>query len=102
MASSCMRLIAHLNRSGEDGLRDLEMRLLAAGVNVARTASDLVRYHGKMMIVDRRELYLLAFNFTNLDIERSRSFGIITTNAKLVHEAGRLFEADTQRRDLRS
>jgi phosphatidylserine/phosphatidylglycerophosphate/cardiolipin synthase-like enzyme len=91
-------LIAHLNRSGEDGLRDLEMRLLAAGVNVARTASDLARYHGKLMIVDRRELYLLAFNFTNLDIERSRSFGIITTNARLVHEAERLFEADTQRR----
>jgi phosphatidylserine/phosphatidylglycerophosphate/cardiolipin synthase-like enzyme len=74
------------------------MRLLAAGVNVARTASDLVRYHGKLMIVDRRELFLLAFNFTNLDIERSRSFGIITTNARLVHEAQRLFEADTQRR----
>ncbi|MBZ5611075.1 MAG: phosphatidylserine synthase [Acidobacteriia bacterium] len=90
-------LIAHLNRSGEDGLRDLEMRLLAAGVNVARTASDLARYHGKLMIVDRRELYLLAFNFTYLDIERSRSFGVITTNARLVHEAGRLFEADTKR-----
>ncbi len=90
-------LIAHLNRSGEDGLRDLEMRLLAAGVTVARTDSDLARYHGKFMIVDRRELYLLAFNFTYMDIERSRSFGIITCNAKLIHEAGQLFEADTKR-----
>src|SRR5690348_1871118 len=70
-------LVAHANRAGEDGLRALEQRLLAAGVTVARTASDLVRYHGKLIIVDRRELYLLAFNFTSLDIERSRSFGII-------------------------
>jgi phosphatidylserine/phosphatidylglycerophosphate/cardiolipin synthase-like enzyme len=73
------------------------MRLLAAGVNVARTSSDLVRYHGKMMIVDRRELYVFAFNLTYLDIERSRSFGIATTNPKLVHEAVRLFEADAKR-----
>jgi phosphatidylserine/phosphatidylglycerophosphate/cardiolipin synthase-like enzyme len=90
-------LVAHANRAGEDGLRDLEMRLLAAGVNVARTSSDLVRYHGKMMIVDRRELYVFAFNLTYLDIERSRSFGIATTNPKLVHEAVRLFEADAKR-----
>src|SRR5215471_13553930 len=55
-------LIAHRNRAGEDGLRGLEMRLLAAGVTVARTADDLARYHGKYMIIDRRELYLLAFN----------------------------------------
>ena len=90
-------LVAHANRSGEDGLRDLEMRLLAAGVNVARTSSDLVRYHGKMMIIDRRELYVFAFNLTYLDIERSRSFGIATTNPRLVHEAEKLFEADAKR-----
>ncbi|HLH44939.1 MAG TPA: phospholipase D-like domain-containing protein [Bryobacteraceae bacterium] len=90
-------LVAHSNHAGEDGLRNLEMRLLAAGVNVARTSSDLVRYHGKMMIVDRRELYVLAFNLTYLDIERSRSFGVATTNPKLVHEAVRLFEADAKR-----
>jgi phosphatidylserine/phosphatidylglycerophosphate/cardiolipin synthase-like enzyme len=90
-------LVAHANRGNEDGLRDLEMRLLAEGVNVARTANDLVRYHSKMMIVDRRELYLLSFNLTYLDIERSRSFGIITSNPKLVHEADKLFEADTKR-----
>ncbi|MBV8847666.1 MAG: hypothetical protein JO307_33045 [Bryobacterales bacterium] len=90
-------LVAHANRGGEDGLRDLEMRLLAEGVNVARTSNDLVRYHGKMMIVDRRELHLLSFNLTYLDIERSRSFGIVTTNRNLVHEAVRLFEADTKR-----
>jgi cardiolipin synthase len=90
-------LIAFTNRGGEDKLRKLEMRLLGSGVTVARTAGDLVRYHGKMMIVDRKELYVLSFNFTNLDIERSRAFGIVTRNPKLVAEAVRLFEGDTKR-----
>jgi cardiolipin synthase len=90
-------LIAHTNRGGERGLRELELRLLGAGVTVARTDDDLVRYHGKMMLVDRRVLYLLAFNFTYLDMERSRSFGIVTTNRKHVLEAAKLFEADTKR-----
>src|SRR5689334_14083558 len=71
-------LVAHANKAGEDGLRQLEQRLLAAGVSVARTADDLVRYHAKLMIVDRRDLYLFAFNFTALDLERTRSFGILT------------------------
>jgi hypothetical protein len=39
------------------------MRLLAAGVGVARTASDLTRYHGKMLIIDRSELSVLGFQF---------------------------------------
>ncbi len=90
-------LIAYTNRDGEKHLRELEMRLLAAGVTVARTADDLVRYHDKLLIVDRRKLYLLAFNFTYLDIKQSRSFGIVTTNNRLVQEAVQLFEADTKR-----
>jgi cardiolipin synthase len=90
-------LIAYTNRGGEQRLRDLEMRLLGAGVSVSRTADDLVRYHGKLMIVDRRALFLLAFNFTYLDMERSRSFGIITTNKKHVEQAVKLFDADTKR-----
>ena len=90
-------LIAHTNRAGQAALRKLELRLLAAGATVARTADDLIRYHGKLMIVDRRELYLLAFNFTYLDIESSRSFAIITSNPSLVREAGKLFDADTRR-----
>ena len=44
-------LIAWTNRGGERFLRELEARLLAAGVLVARTANDLVRYHAKMMVV---------------------------------------------------
>ena len=90
-------LIAYTNRGGEKNLRDLELRLLAAGVTVSRTDDDLVRYHGKLMLVDRRQLFLLAFNFTFLDIERSRAFGIITTNRNHVREAAKLFEADTKR-----
>jgi cardiolipin synthase A/B len=91
-------LIAHTNRSGEENLRKLELRLLGAGVTVARTADDLVRYHAKYMLIDGRELYLLAFNWTHLDIERSRSFGIVTRSRPLVKEAARLFEADFGRR----
>ncbi len=90
-------LIASKNRAGEENLRALEQRLLGAGVTVARTGDDLVRYHGKMMIVDRRELYLLAFNLTRIDMERSRSFGVITRSREVVREAARLFEADSKR-----
>ncbi|MBV9671077.1 MAG: phosphatidylserine synthase [Acidobacteriales bacterium] len=95
-------LIAYTNRGGEEHLRALEMRLLERGVTVARTADDLVRYHGKMMIADRKELHLLGFNWTMLDIERSRSFGIITRNRELVAEAVKLFEADTKRQPYKS
>ncbi len=90
-------LIAYTNRGGEKGLRALEMRLLAAGVTVSRTDDDLIRYHGKMMIVDGKVLFLLAFNFTHLDIDRSRSFGLITDEKKIVAEALRLFDADSKR-----
>jgi cardiolipin synthase A/B len=90
-------LIAHTNSGGEEHLRRLETRLLEAGGTVARTADDLLRYHYKMIIIDRRVLYLLAFNFTYLDIERSRTFGVITRNRKFVQEAIKLFEADTRR-----
>src|ERR1700687_4674664 len=90
-------LIAYTNRGGEKNLRKLEMRLLAQGVTVARTADDLARYHGKMMIVDRRELYVMAFNFTSLDLDHSRSFGLVTGHKNLVAEAVKLFEADTKR-----
>ena len=90
-------LIASTNRGGEKSLRALETRLLAAGITVARTADDLARYHGKMIIIDGRELYLLAFNFTYLDIDHSRSLGAIIRVRELVQEAIRLFEADMQR-----
>ena len=91
-------LIAHTNRGGEPGLRQLETRFLEAGITVARTADDLIRYHGKMMITDHRTLFLLSFNFVHLDIEHSRGFGIVTRNAKLVQEADKLFEADISRK----
>jgi phosphatidylserine/phosphatidylglycerophosphate/cardiolipin synthase-like enzyme len=70
--------------------------MLGAGVVVARTADDLLRYHGKMLLVDDT-LYVLGFNYTKLDIERSRSFGIVTKESRLVKEAGALFEADSTR-----
>jgi phosphatidylserine/phosphatidylglycerophosphate/cardiolipin synthase-like enzyme len=91
-------LIAYVNRGGEKHLRALEMRFLDAGITVARTDDDLIRYHDKMMIIDRTILYMLSFNFTHLDIDHSRGFGIITRNKKMVHEAIRLFEADSARK----
>jgi cardiolipin synthase len=90
-------LIAHVNGSGAETLRKLEMRLLAAGVTVARTDTSLARYHSKFVIVDRHELFVLAFNFTHLDISQSRSFGLITKKRDLVQEAVTLFEADSKR-----
>ena len=89
-------LIAHTNRGGEKTLRKLEARLLAMGVTVSRTADDLPRYHGKMMIVDDT-LYVLGFNYTKLDMDKSRSFGIVTRDVKLVKDAASLFEADCNR-----
>jgi len=94
---SVSALIAYTNRGGEINLRKLEMRLLEVGVAVSRTADDLIRYHDKMMIIDRRLLYVLSFNFTHLDIDHSLGFGIVTRNVQLVHEAVKLFEADTTR-----
>src|SRR6478672_670671 len=50
-----------------------------------------------MMIIDRRTLFLLSFNFVHLDIDHSRGFGIVTKSAKIVQEAIKLFEADLNR-----
>src|SRR6195256_6340579 len=91
-------LTAHANRGGTKSLRKLEMLLLEGGVTVSRTADDLVRYHGKMMIVDAKVLHVYGFNFTGLDIAKSRSFGVISKNAKLVSEASKLFMADFDRK----
>jgi cardiolipin synthase len=89
-------LIAHTNRGGERTLRELELRLLAAGVTVARTPDDLLRYHGKFMVVDD-VLHVFGFNFTKLDIEKSRSFGISTRDKRSVSEALKLLKADVTR-----
>jgi cardiolipin synthase A/B len=89
-------LIAHTNRGGEAKLRKLEQRLLDAGLTVTRTANDLLRYHGKFLLVDD-VLHVFAFNFTKLDIGKSRSFGISTHDKRTVQEALKLFEADLAR-----
>jgi phosphatidylserine/phosphatidylglycerophosphate/cardiolipin synthase-like enzyme len=90
-------LIAYLNRGGEKNLRKLELRFLAAGITVSRSADDLVRYHDKYILIDRRVLCVLSFNFTHLDIDHSRGFGIITRNANWVREGLKLFRADCTR-----
>ncbi|HSA93723.1 MAG TPA: phospholipase D-like domain-containing protein [Terriglobales bacterium] len=90
-------LIAHTNRGGEKTLRSLEGRLLAMGITVARTGDDLARYHGKMLIVDARMIYVLTFNFAHIDVDHSRGFGILTKNAEFIQEGRKLFEADCAR-----
>jgi cardiolipin synthase A/B len=90
-------LIAYTNQGEEKNLRRLEMRLLAQGITVTRTADDLVRYHGKMFIIDDKIVYVLGFNYTHLDIDLSRSFGVAITKSGLVKEAVRLFECDAKR-----
>jgi cardiolipin synthase len=89
-------LIAHTNKGGEAKLRKLEQRLLAAGLSVTRTDDQLLRYHGKYLVVDD-VLHVFGFNFTKLDIAKSRSFGIATRDKRTVQEAVRLFEADMAR-----
>jgi cardiolipin synthase A/B len=94
---SVRALIAHTHSGSDKLLRKLELRLLAAGVTVSRTGDDLVRYHAKFMIVDQRVLHVYGFNFTRLDMLKSRSLGVITKNTKLVREAIKLFKADDAR-----
>ncbi len=95
-------LIAFTNRGEEKNLRKLESRLLGAGVTVSRTADDLVRYHGKMFIIDGKELWLLAFNYTHMDITLSRSFAAVIRTPDVVAEAVKLFEADVARAHYRA
>ena len=67
-----VRALTYTNKGGEKRLQ-LEMILLDGGVTVSRTANDLVRYHGKMMIIDARVVHVYGFNFTRLDVDKSRS-----------------------------
>src|SRR6266404_1753062 len=89
-------LIANTNHD-EKYLRELEGDLLPLGVEVSRSADDLRRHHYKFMIVDRRVLYVLTFNYTHLDIEHSRSFGLVIEEPEIVGEAVKLFHADIRR-----
>lgn len=95
-------LVAHTNRGGEKTLRKLEMRMLETGVTVSRSSEEVVRYHGKMMIIDGRVLHVHGFNCTKLDVDKSRSFGIATTRRALVQEAVKLFQLDCDRQPYAS
>ena len=92
-------LIAHTHKGPDKRLRQLELRMLDKGVTVSRTGDELVRYHGKYMIVDREELHVFGFNYTTDDM-KSRSFGVVTRNRPVVQEALRLFEADNLRQEF--
>jgi len=103
LESACKRgvavhaLVAHTTSKSEKPLRKLESRLLEYGATVARTDDDMVRYHGKLLLVDKKVLFVLGFNYTSLDTRRSRSFGVVTRNVATAREAQRLIEADEDR-----
>ena len=90
-------LVAHISSQGDKKLRKLESRLLKKGATVARTDDDMVRYHGKLLLIDDKTLYVLGFNYTRLDISRSRSLGVMTQKPSVVREARRLIETDEDR-----
>lgn len=91
-------LIAHQAAGEGKRLRKLELELLEKGVTVSRSADDLVRYHDKLLLIDREVLYTLGFNWARLDTAKSRSMGVVTRNPRLVAEAVKLFEADSTRK----
>jgi phosphatidylserine/phosphatidylglycerophosphate/cardiolipin synthase-like enzyme len=91
-----LALIAHTNKGGEQRLRKLEQRMLKKGVTVCRTNDDMVRYHGKLLIVDRSAAYVLGFNFTADDLQ-SRSFGVVSKSSRVIKELQRLFDSDANR-----
>jgi cardiolipin synthase A/B len=99
---SVRALVAHRNRDGKALLRDIERRLREHGIEAARSADDLLRYHGKMLITDRSVLNLMLFNYTAADLGLSRSFALVTREARLVDEALRLFEDDLGHQPYRS
>lgn len=90
-------LIAHTNRGGEKKLRKLEDRLLKCGATLSRTADDKVRYHGKVIVIDNKRAFVLGFNFTALDVKRSRSLGLVTANPKIVSALTKVIDADHNR-----
>jgi phosphatidylserine/phosphatidylglycerophosphate/cardiolipin synthase-like enzyme len=93
-------LVAHTNTKGEKQLRALESRLLGYGVSVDRTADELVRYHGKLLVIDNRRAFILGFNYTYQDIRESRSFGVVVAKKSVVRQIQDLIAADASRQDF--
>lgn len=90
-------LIAHTSGGGNKKLRNLESRLLECGATVARTDDDMVRYHGKLLLIDKARLFILGFNYTARDIRGCRSLGLVTQKPSVVREAIRLINTDEDR-----
>jgi cardiolipin synthase A/B len=92
-------LVSFINRGDElKEFRKTIGRLKEGGVTIFETAADYWRYHYKMLIVDRRLLFLTTFNFTFLDIHHSRAFGVVTDDKPMLADAIALFEADSQKK----
>lgn len=94
-------LVAHTNNNGEKQLRELEDRLLGYGVTIDRTPDDLLRYHYKVLVVDNECAFVLGFNYTKLDMLKSRSFGVALTGRQIIKDVRGLLEADANRQKFR-
>ena len=91
-------LIAHTSGGGQKRLRKLELEMLNAGVTVSRTDDDLLRYHYKMLLIDRDTLYALGIQLhCGSTSRRAARMAVATKNKAIVSEAIRLFEADSTR-----
>ena len=92
-------LIAHTNSGGEKRLRQLELRMLNAGVTVTRTADDVARFHRNSLMVDREELHVYGVIGTSRGCV-SRGLGLSVRDRRFVQEAQRLFESDVLRQEF--
>ncbi len=66
-------------------------------MTIDRTDDDLVRYHGKVLVIDNRRAFVLGFNYTCQDIRESRSFGVMTAQKRVVAQIQQLIAADSTR-----
>ena len=90
-------LIAHTNSEGPRSLRKLELDLLAAGITVARTADDLVRYHAKFFIIDCRPGFHPRVQLHRARHQQEPELRRGGAHAANVQELLTLFEADAGR-----
>ena len=78
-------------------LAAVQRRPLAVSIGPASKVLNSQQSGGKSLskcstlkVSSRLVLFMLSFNFTHLDIDHSRGFGIITSNTKIVQEAIKL------------